>query len=168
MQKKSTSAGHAAVWCPHVTVACVVADGGRFLMVEEDIRGSRQFNQPAGHLEPGESLAAAAVRETLEETGWEVTLDACIGVQQWHSPIHDEEIVRFAFAAHPRVQHPERPLDAGIVRALWLSYADIAACGERLRSPLVLATLDAWLAGQRLPLGMLDSLLPAAGGSACT
>lgn len=151
------------VWCPHVTVACVVADGNRFLMVEEDIRGTRQFNQPAGHLDPGESLAAAALRETLEEAGWDVELDCFIGVQQWHSPVHGEQIVRFAFGAHPLAHHPERTLDAGIVRAVWLPYSEIAALGDRLRSPLVLATLDDWLAGQRLPLTALRSLLPAAG-----
>jgi len=150
-----------AIWCPHVTVACVVADGDRFLMVEEDVRGVRQFNQPAGHLEPYESLLDAALRETLEETGWEIALDSFIGVQQWHSPVHDHQIVRFAFAGHPLRHHPERKLDAGIVRALWMPYAEIASQAERLRSPLVLSTLDDWLAGQRLPLATLRSLLPA-------
>ncbi|HET7930412.1 MAG TPA: NUDIX hydrolase [Rhodanobacteraceae bacterium] len=155
----------AAIWCPHVTVACVIADGDRFLMVEEDIRGTRQFNQPAGHLEPGESLAEAAVRETLEETGWDVALDCFVGVQQWHSPVHAHEIVRFAFAGHPVAHHPERNLDAGIVRALWMSYAEIAALGERLRSPLVLTSLADWLAGQRLPLASVRSLLPPSAGA---
>lgn len=161
MEEIATAPERAAVWCPHVTVACVVADGDRFLMVEEDVRGVRQFNQPAGHLEPGETLAQAALRETLEETGWDIALDHFIGVQQWHSPVHDHQIVRFAFGGRSLGHHPERSLDAGIVRAVWLSYAEIAALGERLRSPLVLATLDDWLAGQRLPLSTLRSLLPA-------
>ncbi len=152
-----------AVWCPHVTVACIVADGDRFLMVEEDVRGELRYNQPAGHLEDDETLAAAACRETLEETGWEITLDHFIGVQQWHSPVHDHHIVRFAFAGHPVRHHPERPLDAGIARALWMPYAEIAAASARLRSPLVLTTFDDWLAGQRLPLSTLRSLLPARG-----
>ena len=149
-----------AIWCPHVTVACVIADGGRFLMVEEDVRGALQLNQPAGHLEDHESLAEAAVRETLEETGWEVALDHFIGVQQWHSPVHDHHIVRFAFAGHPLRHHAERSLDAGIARTLWMTYADIAANASRLRSPLVLGTIEDWLAGQRLPLATLRSLLP--------
>ena len=153
-----------ATWCPHVTVACVIADGDRFLMVEADIRGTLQLNQPAGHLEDHESLAEAAVRETLEETGWEVALDHFIGVQQWHSRVHDHHIVRFAFAGHPLRHHPERPLDKGIARALWMSYADIAANATRLRSALVLGTLNDWLAGQRLPLATLRSLLPAREG----
>lgn len=152
-----------AIWRPHVTVACVVADGDRFLMVEEDIRGTRQFNQPAGHLEPDETLPQAALRETLEETGWEIALDCFIGVQQWHSPVHASHIVRFAFAGHPLRHQPGRRLDAGIVRALWMPYPEIATLGERLRSPLVLATLDDWLAGQRLPLATLHSMLPARG-----
>lgn len=150
-----------AVWCPHVTVATVVADGERFLMVEEEIRGELRYNQPAGHLEPDESLVQAALRETLEETGWDVELQHLIGVHQWWSPTHGEHIVRFSFAARALRHHPEQPLDAGIRRALWLSRADIAALGEHLRSPLVLLSIDDWLAGQRLPLSALRSLLPA-------
>lgn len=149
-----------AIWCPHVTVACVIADGDRFLMVEEDVRGALQLNQPAGHLEDDESLAEAAVREALEETAWEVTLDHFIGVQQWHSPVHDHHIVRFAFAGRPLRHHAERALDAGIARTLWMTYADIAGNASRLRSPLVLGTLEDWLAGQRLPLATLRSFLP--------
>ena len=162
MDEHTTPPERTAIWCPHVTVACVVADGDRFLMVEEVIRGSHQFNQPAGHLEPHETLPAAALRETLEETGWEIALDCFIGVQQWRSPVHEHHIVRFAFAGHPLQHHPERELDAGIVRALWMSYPEIAAQSARLRSPLVLTTLDDWLAGQRLPLAALSSLLPEA------
>lgn len=160
MDDRASAPERKAIWCPHVTVACVIADRDRFLMVEEDIRGELRFNQPAGHLEDHESLAEAAVRETLEETGWEVALDHFIGVQQWHSPVHDHHIVRFAFAGHPLAHHPEHPLDTGITRTLWMSYADIAGNAARLRSPLVLATLENWLAGQRLPLATLRSLLP--------
>jgi len=160
MDELTTASEGADIWCPHVTVACVIADGDRFLMVEEDVRGELRFNQPAGHLEDDETLVAAACRETLEETGWEITLDHFVGVQQWHSPVHDHHIVRFAFAGHPLRHHPERTLDAGITRSLWMSYADIAANATRLRSPLVLTTLNDWLDGQRLPLSTLRSLLP--------
>ncbi|HEX7369655.1 MAG TPA: NUDIX hydrolase [Rhodanobacteraceae bacterium] len=148
-----------AVWCPHVTVACVVADGDRFLMVEEDIHGRLCLNQPAGHLEDDETLAEAARRETLEETGWDIALDHFIGVQQWHSPVHDHHIVRFAFAGHALQHHAGRKLDAGIARAVWMTYPEIVAARAHLRSPLVLTTLDDWLAGQRLPLSILRSLL---------
>jgi 8-oxo-dGTP pyrophosphatase MutT (NUDIX family) len=159
----ATTTGDDVCRHPRVTVASVVADGDRFLMVEEDIRGERLFNQPAGHLEPRESLPAAAVRETLEETGWEIELEHFIGVRQWMSPVHESHIVRFTFAGRPRRHDPGRPLDAGIVRALWMTHAEIAALGDRLRSPLVLATLEDWLAGQRLPLTTLRSLLPGTG-----
>ena len=153
----------AAVWCPRVTVACVVADGGRYLMVEEEVNGRLVYNQPAGHLDDGESLASAAVRETLEETGWTVELDALVGVHQWRSTEHGEGVIRFSFAARPLSHDPSRSLDTGIRRALWLSRAEIAALGERLRSPLVLQSIDAWLAGARFPLDALHWLAePAA------
>ncbi|WP_243048929.1 NUDIX hydrolase [Dyella sp. RRB7] len=147
------------VWCPHVTVACVVADGDRYLMVEEEVNGRLAYNQPAGHLDDKESLLTAAVRETLEETGWTVALEHLIGVHQWRSTEHGDGVVRFSFAARALDHDPGRPLDKGIRRALWLTRDEIAALGERLRSPLVLMSIDAWLAGQRYPLGMLRSLL---------
>lgn len=149
---------HPDVWRPHVTVACVVADGERYLMVEEEVAGRLVYNQPAGHLEDGESLVAAAIRETLEETGWTVALRHLIGVQQWRSTEHGDAVIRFSFAAQALDHDPHRPLDTGIRRALWLSRSEIAALGERLRSPLVLFSIDAWLAGQRLPLSSLDDL----------
>lgn len=148
------------VWRPHVTVASVVMDGGRFLMVEEDVRGAVLFNQPAGHLEPGESLLDAARRETLEETGWEIEPQSFIGVLQYLSPEHGEHVLRFAFAARPVRHQALRPLDAGILRTHWLDYGQIAALGKRLRSPLVLATLDDWLAGRRLPLSAVRASFP--------
>ncbi|HEX5307013.1 MAG TPA: NUDIX hydrolase [Dyella sp.] len=148
-----------AVWCPHVTVACVVADGDRYLMVEEEVGGKLAYNQPAGHLDDHESLLTAAVRETLEETGWTVELQHLIGVHQWRSTEHGEGVVRFSFAARPLAHDPQRPLDSGIHRALWLTREEIAALGDRLRSPLVLRSIDAWLAGQRHPLSLVGSLL---------
>lgn len=149
------------IWCPHVTVATVVADGERFLMVEEIIHGQIRYNQPAGHLEPHESLPDAALRETLEETGWEVELQHLIGVHQWWSPLHNDHIIRFSFAARPLRHDAARPLDTGIQRALWLTRDEIAAREAQLRSPLVMLSIDAWLGGQRLPLNALGSLLPA-------
>ena len=151
------------IWRPHVTVACVVADGDRYLMVEEEVSGRLAYNQPAGHLDDGESLLAAAIRETLEETGWTVTLQHLIGVHQWRSTEHGDAVIRFSFAARAVSHDPTRPLDTGIRRALWLTRAEIAALGERLRSPLVLLSIDAWLAGQRLPLDTLSYV--AADGS---
>lgn len=151
----SPDLGSAEIWCPHVTVACVVHDGPRFLMVEETVRGVVLFNQPAGHLNPGETLFEAARRETMEETGWAIELESFISVRQYNSPQHAAHRVRFTFAAHGPRHHPERPLDDGILRTHWLEYPQIAALGERLRSPAVLDTLHEWLAGQRLPLSAL-------------
>ncbi len=144
------------IWRPHVTVACVIADGDRYLVVEEEVSGRLAYNQPAGHLDDGESLLAAAVRETLEETGWTVTLQHLIGVHQWRSTEHGDAVIRFSFAAQAMSHDPARPLDTGIRRALWLTRAEIAALGDHLRSPLVLLSIDAWLAGQRLPLDTLS------------
>ncbi len=146
------------VWRPHVTVACVVADGDRYLMVEEEVSGKLAYNQPAGHLDDGESLATAALRETLEETGWTVELQHFIGAHQWRSTEHGDAVVRFSFAARALSHDASRPLDTGILRALWMTRSEIAALGSQLRSPMVLLSIDAWLAGQRLPLAALSYL----------
>jgi 8-oxo-dGTP pyrophosphatase MutT (NUDIX family) len=144
---------------PHVTVACVVTDGDRYLMVEEEVAGRIAYNQPAGHLDQGESLVTAAVRETLEETGWTVRAEHLIGIHQWRSTEHGDDVLRFSFAARAVSHDPERALDTGIRRALWLTRAEIEGLGDRLRSPLVLLSIDAWLAGRRLPLDTVASLL---------
>ncbi|WP_291187183.1 NUDIX hydrolase [Dokdonella sp.] len=147
----------ADVWRPHVTVATVVSRDGRFLLVEETVRGRVVLNQPAGHLDPEETLQQAAVRETLEETGWTVELTGLLGVHQWRAP-DGEEFLRFTFAAEALEHDPARPLDDGILRALWMTREEILAAAERLRSPMVLAGIDDWLSGRRLPLGAITTL----------
>ncbi len=142
-------------WQPDVTVATVVVRDGRLLMVEEQVRGELVINQPAGHLEPDESLLAAALRETLEETGWEVELTAFIGAYQWKSPADGRHFLRMAFAATPVRHHADRALDDGIVRALWLAPDELAACGDRHRSPLVWQVVEDFLSGRRYPLQAL-------------
>ena len=146
------------IWRPDVTVACIVPRDGRFLLVEELVRGELVLNQPAGHLEPAESLCAAAVRETLEETGWTVRLDALVGVYQWTHSGNNGHFLRFTFAAQPLQHDPARTLDAGIVRTLWMSREEIAGQSARLRSPMVLRGVDDYLAGKRQPLDSLVSL----------
>lgn len=146
------------VWCPRVTVATVVPRDGRYLLVEEVVHGRTVINQPAGHLEPDEALQAAAVRETLEETGWEVELECLIGVQQWTSTHSGSQFVRFTFGARPLRHDPQRALDSGILRALWLDRDEILSARERLRSPLILHSIDDWLAGRRLPLDSIRRL----------
>jgi 8-oxo-dGTP pyrophosphatase MutT (NUDIX family) len=151
------------IWRPHVTVACVVSDGDRYLMVEEEVNGRLAYNQPAGHLDDHESLQHAAVRETLEETGWTVELTHLVGVHQWRSSEHGDVVVRFSFAARPLHHNPNQPLDTGIRRALWLTRRDIADLEQQLRSPMVLMSIDDWLAGQRLPLSIVANLMPGSG-----
>ena len=152
------SSPNSDIWRPHVTVACLVARGERYLMVEEEVAGRLVYNQPAGHLDDHESLAAAALRETLEETGWTVELQHLIGVHQWRSTEHGDAVIRFSFAARPLSHDPDRPLDSDIRRAVWLTRGEIAALGERLRSPMIVQSIDLWLGGQRLPLDTLSRL----------
>lgn len=149
-------------WQPDVTVATVVVRDGRLLMVEERAQGRLVFNQPAGHLEPDESLLEAACRETLEETGWEVELTAFIGAYQWKAVNPDgsggRHYLRFAFAAEPIRHLPEHPLDDGIVQAVWLTPAELQAQAGRHRSPLVWQVVQDFLSGRRSPLSTLQQI----------
>lgn len=150
-------------WQPDVTVATVVVNDGRLLMVEEAVGGRLVLNQPAGHLEPDESLVEAALRETLEETGWAVRLTAFVGAYQWKAPRRadesfDRHYLRFAFAAEPVTHDPSRRLDEGIARTLWLTPAELQAQSERHRSPLVWRVAADFLAGRRQPLDLLQQL----------
>jgi len=143
-------------WQPDVTVATVVVDGGRLLVVEETVGGRLVLNQPAGHLEPDESLMDAALRETLEETGWTVQLTAFIGAYQWKAPDVDgrpgRHYLRFAFAAAPVSHDASRPLDQGVAQAIWMSPTELHAAHARHRSPLVWRVTEDYLAGRRHPL----------------
>ncbi|MCD9026907.1 NUDIX hydrolase [Luteimonas sp. BDR2-5] len=150
-------------WQPDVTVATVVLDGGRLLCVEERVDGRLVLNQPAGHLEPDESLRDAALRETLEETGWTVELTAFIGAYQWTSAPRAGEpdgrhFLRFAFAALPVSHDAGRSLDDGIERALWLTPDELRQRQPQHRSPLVWQAVADCLAGQRHPLSILQQL----------
>ncbi|KFN51482.1 NUDIX hydrolase [Arenimonas composti] len=142
-------------WQPDVTVATVVVRDGRLLVVEEQVQGRLVINQPAGHLEPDESLIEAACRETLEETGWEVEPGEFIGAYQWRSPADGRHFLRMALAARPLRFQPDRSLDDGIVRALWLTPDELAAESQRHRSPLVWRVVEDFLAGRRFPLQAL-------------
>ncbi|MDH1074531.1 NUDIX hydrolase [Pseudomonas nitroreducens] len=143
-------------WLAHVTVATIVEDQGRFLLVEEMSADKKQvFNQPAGHLEANESLLEAAVRETLEETGWDVELTAVTGIYLYTAPSNGVTYQRVCFAARPLRHHSERALDDGILGARWLPRDELAAQPERWRSHLVLRCIDDYLAGERFPLTLI-------------
>ena len=152
------------VWKPDVTVAAVIERNGRFLLVEERIRGRLVLNQPAGHLEDGESLLDAVVRETLEETAWRFTPEWLLGIYQWRSP-RGHTTLRFAFTGSVHGHDAARPLDQPIVTTHWFARAEIAQRAPQLRTPLVLRCIDDWLAGRRLPLEALTAELADASPS---
>lgn len=175
------------LWKPNTTVAALIERDGKFLLVEEETDDGIRINQPAGHLDEGESLVAACAREALEETAWHFQPQSLIGIYQWMKPaagpsqggtkIHIEHreqasppssgrgvgrklsgnvtYLRFAFAGELGQHEPDRSLDDGILRAVWMSPAELAACRERHRSPLVMQCVEDWLAGQRFPLDLI-------------
>lgn len=146
-------------WKPHVTVAAIVERDKRFLMVEENISGSLVINQPAGHLEQGESLVDAVKRETNEETGWNFEPAFVIGIHLWQHPENSTTFLRVSFAGYCTEYNPDQELDKGIVRAVWLSRSDLEHRKHLLRSPLVLRCIDDYLEGNRYPLSLLKTML---------
>lgn len=143
------------IWKPHVTVAAVIEQDGKFLLVEEHTSQGLLFNQPAGHLEPDESLVAGVAREVLEESARTFEPQYLIGIYRWHSQSSDTTYLRFAFGGRVIAHHPERSLDEGIVRAIWMSPDEIRATQARHRSPLILRCMEDYLAGKRYPLEIL-------------
>ena len=143
------------VWKPHVTVAAVLERDGKFLLVEEETDDGLRYNQPAGHLECGESLSEAAVRETLEETGYHFTPQFLVGVYHWRNEARDITYLRFAFVGKITGHEAQRKLDQGIVAAHWLTLDEIRALEARHRSPMIMRCIDDWRAGKRYPLDLV-------------
>lgn len=148
------------IWKPHVTVAAIIERDGKFLLVEEEVDDGHggielRYNQPAGHLDEGESLIAACARETLEESAWQFTPRHLVGVYQWRRPARDITYLRFAYCGDLGEYDAQRTLDQGIVQALWLTPAEAEARRERHRSPLVMQCIADYLAGQRFPLDLV-------------
>lgn len=142
----------------HLTVAAVIERDGRFLLVEEHTDDGLRINQPAGHLEAGESIVDGAIREALEETAYRFAPSAVVGVYRWAHPGGDRTYVRIALSGAAHGPLDGRQLDSGIVRALWLAPDELRAQPGRLRSPLVLACIDDYLAGHRHPLALLREI----------
>ncbi|MGH7058170.1 MAG: NUDIX hydrolase [Acetobacteraceae bacterium] len=143
---------------PEITVAAVTATDGRFLVVEECIDRRLVINQPAGHVEPGETLLEAVAREVREETAWLFTASALVGVYLWRHPGTGRTTKRFAFTGVVTDHRPDQPLDQGIVGTHWLTREELHAREPQLRSPLVLRCVDDYLAGRRLPLAAAAAL----------
>ena len=146
------------IWKPHATVAAVIERDGLFLMVKEESDGEIVYNQPAGHLDPHESLIEAAVRETREETAWRFHPEALVGIYRWVQTAKDRTYIRAAFCGNCDDHDPAQTLDEGILDAVWLSRDDLLAMENQLRSPLVLRCIDDYLAGHRYPLQLLSDL----------
>lgn len=146
------------VWKPSVTVAAIIERDGRFLLVEEETSDGICFNQPAGHLDPNESLLEAVARETLEEAAHDFSPTSLVGMymSRYVSSRTGFEVtyLRFAFAGVLGRAH-NRALDHGILRTVWMTREEMLACQEKHRSPLVLRCVDDYLAGQRAPLSLI-------------
>ena len=145
-----------SVWKPAVTVAAIIERDGRFLLVEEEADGRRVLNQPAGHLDPGESLVAAVAREVLEETAHRFTPTALLGVYRWHYAAQDVTFLRFAFCGEAEGAEPGRALDPEILALHWLTAQELSARRTMHRSPLVERCVADYLAGKRFPLDVLS------------
>jgi len=148
------------IWKPNVVVAAIVERDGKFLLVEEEADDQVVLNQPAGHLDEGETLIAAVIRETLEETAWHIEPQALLGVYRWRHPAKPVTFLRFAFIARALREEHGRALDHGCLRALWLTPEEIRAERARLRSPQVERCLDDYLAGTCYPLDLLKEVAP--------
>ena len=150
-------------WAPHVTVAAIIQREGKFLLVEENVpdkdntTAKKVINQPAGHLENNESLFYAVIRETLEETRWEFKPSYISGIYRW---IHDngETYLRICFVGDAVKEHKELKLDTGIERAIWLTENETRQ-HSNLRSPLVLKSIEDYLAGQKFPLSLIQDII---------
>ncbi|MES2771225.1 MAG: NUDIX hydrolase [Pseudomonadota bacterium] len=156
------------IWKPNVTVASVLERDGKFLLVEEQCIESKQqdasassvirYNQPAGHLEYGESLCQAVIRETLEESAYHFVPGYLIGIYSWRNAQTETSYLRFAFGGELSGHEATRELDQGIIAAHWLTLEQIEAVKTQHRSPLVLRCIEDYRAGKRYPLALLSDL----------
>ncbi|CAN1501903.1 MutT NTP pyrophosphohydrolases including oxidative damage repair enzymes [Methylophilaceae bacterium] len=145
-------------WMPHATVAAIVEDQGKFLLVEEETDRGNRYNQPAGHLEDKESLLAAVVRETMEETAYTFHPDALLGIYHWKHEHNDSTYLRFAYIGRVSHHQPTQALDEGIVRSVWMTVEEMREQAMLMRSPQVLKCVEDYLAGKRYPLEAITHL----------
>ncbi len=148
-------------WTPHATVATLIERNGKLLVVEEISHGKTVYNQPAGHVEQGESIQDAAIRETLEETGWQIKLTGFVGLYTYTAPQNGVCYYRFCFAAEP-LEKVSEELDQDIIAAHWLSLEEVDQLAEKLRSPLVLKCFEDYFNKVHLPLDTIYEYSPTA------
>lgn len=145
-------------WKPHATVAAIVEQNGKFLLVEEETDRGNRFNQPAGHLEDNESLLEAVIRETQEETAYRFEPTALLGIYHWKHEHNDTTYLRFAYIGEVSEHQAQQKLDDGIIRSVWMSVDEIRANAELMRSPQVLICIEDYLNGRRYPLNVITHL----------
>lgn len=143
------------IWKPNVTVAAIIEQDGKFLLVEEHTSQGLRFNQPAGHLEANESLLHAVSREAREESAYEFEPEHLIGVYRWHASSSNTTYLRFAYCGRIVNHYAAQALDKGIVRAVWMSVEEIRSSINKHRSPLILQCVEDYLAGKRYPLELI-------------
>jgi 8-oxo-dGTP pyrophosphatase MutT (NUDIX family) len=143
---------------PNTTVAAIIEQNGKFLLVEEETERGNRYNQPAGHLEDGETLIEAVIRETMEEAAYEFTPEFLLGVYHWKHALNDTTYLRFAFIGKAGVHYPMQDLDEGIVQAVWMDIDEIRDKKNLMRSPQVLTCIEDYLAGKRFPLEAITNL----------
>jgi 8-oxo-dGTP pyrophosphatase MutT (NUDIX family) len=145
-----------SIWRPSVTVAAVIERDGRFLLVQEKSEGRLVLNQPAGHLDPGESLVVACRREVLEETAHQFQPTGLVGIYRWHYAPKDVTFLRFCFLGNLEGEDAARALDKEIVELEWLTPEELKHRRAEHRSPLVEKCVDDFLAGRNYALEVLS------------
>jgi 8-oxo-dGTP pyrophosphatase MutT (NUDIX family) len=143
---------------PNTTVAAIIEQNGKFLLVEEKTERGHRYNQPAGHLEDNESLIQAVIRETLEEAAYEFKPEALLGVYHWKQPNGESTYLRFAFIGKAGRHFPMQELDDGIIRSVWMDIIEMRDKASLMRSPQVLTCVEDYLAGKRFPLEVVTHL----------
>ncbi len=145
-------------WKPHATVAAIIEENGKFLLVEETTDRGNRFNQPAGHLEDGETLLEAVIRETLEETAYTFQPTSLLGIYHWKHEHNDTTYLRFAYIGKVTQHRPELGLDDGIIRTVWMTMDEIRSNAMLMRSPQVITCIEDYLNGQHFPLSVITHL----------
>jgi 8-oxo-dGTP pyrophosphatase MutT (NUDIX family) len=145
-------------WKPNTTVAAIIEQDGKFLLVEETTDRGNRYNQPAGHLEDGETLIQAVIRETMEEAAYEFTPEHLLGIYHWKHVHNDTTYLRFAFIGKAGRHYPMQELDDGIVQAVWMDIDEMRDKANLMRSPQVLTCVEDYLAGKRYPLQVVTHL----------